>query len=390
MCGLPHGLDPIPAHAGNGDRAFRRNDANWDDPLFRPIDANDFRTNGNAASDYTNLKQGLVRITFPLPAAIKLIDPATNLPSTETTVDVWRSVPPILDVAITGEDNVGLVGDVGQNTTLGPNPRGGYQLDGRILTLEDQALAAFRTHAQTNIDPPLDLLQNIASFEKTQFSSDAVAFQASRILSNTLPFPDPDPVLTPLEQQGKAIFTRSCAQCHGSPDPASGHPSTTTPTVAQRYIRIISQCPRQPIPNAAPTQPNFAIDPGGSFVFPPCPSVVSANARIYEFTNPDNTKSRQTSDDIGRSIFTGRFTDRTGFDTTNLRGISKTAPYFHNNSAATLEEVLDFYQGFFITLLRALPIGLNTIPAVTTDGVHFDRFFTNEEKPALLAYLRKI
>ncbi len=40
-----------------------------DDPLFRPIDADDFRTNGEYASDFSNLRQnGLVRITFTLPS----------------------------------------------------------------------------------------------------------------------------------------------------------------------------------------------------------------------------------------------------------------------------------------------------------------------------------
>ena len=72
----------------------RRRNPRADDPLFRPIDADDFRTNGEHASDFSNLRQnGLVRITFPLPANIKLIDPATNAPSSETFVDVWRMVP---------------------------------------------------------------------------------------------------------------------------------------------------------------------------------------------------------------------------------------------------------------------------------------------------------
>jgi len=34
-------------------------------------------------------------------------------------------------------------------------------------------------------------------------------------------------------------------------------------------------------------------------------------------------------------------------DVPGLRGISKTAPYFHNNSAATLEEVVDHYTAHF-------------------------------------------
>ena len=57
----------------------RRWDPNADDPLFRPIDADDFRTNGENASDFSNLRQnGLIRITFPLPPNIRLIVPGTN------------------------------------------------------------------------------------------------------------------------------------------------------------------------------------------------------------------------------------------------------------------------------------------------------------------------
>ena len=40
-----------------------------DDPLFRPIDADDFVANGESASDYSNLRQnGLIRVRMPLPA----------------------------------------------------------------------------------------------------------------------------------------------------------------------------------------------------------------------------------------------------------------------------------------------------------------------------------
>ena len=72
---LPHGDRPLPALArrtpsggssscSGGAGSIR--DA--DDPLFRPIDADDFRTNGEDASDFSNLRQnGLVRVSFPLP-----------------------------------------------------------------------------------------------------------------------------------------------------------------------------------------------------------------------------------------------------------------------------------------------------------------------------------
>ena len=109
---LPHGRQTISScrrqASRRGSRRLqlrRRRHPQADDPLFRPIDADDFRTNGENASDFSNLRQnGLVRITFPLPPNIRLIDPATNAPSAETFVDVWRSVPTVNDVALTGAD----------------------------------------------------------------------------------------------------------------------------------------------------------------------------------------------------------------------------------------------------------------------------------------------
>ena len=55
----------------------RRYNPGADDPLFRPIDADDFHINGAQASDYSNLRQnGLIRIEFALPPNMRLIDPS--------------------------------------------------------------------------------------------------------------------------------------------------------------------------------------------------------------------------------------------------------------------------------------------------------------------------
>src|SRR5437588_3982286 len=65
--------------------AERAHNPNADDPLFRPVDADDFRVNGDNASDFSNLlENGLVRVTMPLPPNVKLIDPVTGQPSDET------------------------------------------------------------------------------------------------------------------------------------------------------------------------------------------------------------------------------------------------------------------------------------------------------------------
>ena len=78
------------------------------------------------------------------------------------------------------------------------------------------------------------------------------------------------------------------------------------------------------------------------------------------------------------------------FDTPALRGIKDTAPYFHNNSADTLEEVVDHYIEFFKRVKANTAPGAPIPPVATTDGINFDRAPLPEERESLLAYLRKL
>jgi cytochrome c peroxidase len=77
------------------------------------------------------------------------------------------------------------------------------------------------------------------------------------------------------------------------------------------------------------------------------------------------------------------------FDVPGLRGISTTAPYIHNNSAATLEEMVDHYVELFKRVEANFQGGV-VPPISTTGGVRFDRRPAPEEIAALLAYLRKL
>ena len=210
---------------------LRRWDPDADDPLFRPIDADDFRTNGQNASDFTNLRQnGLIRIVLPLPPNIRLIDPATNLPSGEMVADVWRAVPSVNDVKLTGPDGV-------NPWPRGPNQTGGYQFDGRVATLQEQALGALVNHAQSQNPPPQQLLDDLASFQRVLFTNHRVPRVADAMTAGAVP-PDPDPPLNELEQQGKVVFERACAHCHGG----AGQSTTRPPIV--RFHDINTQCPR--------------------------------------------------------------------------------------------------------------------------------------------------
>ena len=363
-------------------RATREQNKNADDPLFRPVDADDFRLNGDSASDFSNVvENGLVRVTMPLPANVALIDPATGQPSAETSVDLWRAVIPVFNVAITGPDGrlpswpPGLprVPIMGQDPN-GPNRQGGYQHDARFATLQEQARGALLGHAQVMAEPPSQMLDDLAAFQQTLFSSPGVERLADAILSGS-PIVDPDPELNELEQQGKVVFNRACATCHGG----TTHPSTSTPETGMvrpigiRYHNIQTACPRSTLDG-----------------FSPCPPRLARNARTYRITLADGTSQTVTTSDPGRMLLTGQPGDLGVMDATQLRGIGRTAPYFHNNSAATLEEVLDHYDAFFRRGARLAPPP-NLAPILSSNGLVIDRgFVTADERPALLAYLRKL
>jgi cytochrome c peroxidase len=370
----------------------RRWNPDADDPLFRPIDADDFRINGDNASDFSNLRQnGLVRITFPLPPNIRLIDPTTDLPSSETEVDVWRAVPTVNDVALTGPDD-------GILWPRGPNERGGYQLDGRVGTLQEQALAALTNHAQIQSAPPPQLLDDLSSFQRVLFTNERVRALSNAVRNGDAILPDPDRRLTPLEQQGKAVFERACAQCHGGPGQSTPQATPNDPPAPViRFHNIFSQCPRP-------------VDPTARYVFAACSPQLARNVRTYAIALSVATPGpggrilqpgeivRRTSSDPGRALLTGFVggaaprDDWEKFDVPGLRGISRTAPYFINNSAATLEEMLDHYDALFRRAeVNFVPGPTAVVPPIaTTDGVHFDRRPAPEERAALLAYLRKL
>ncbi len=317
---------------------------------------------------------------MPLPSNVKLIDPATGQPSDETSVDLWRAVMPVPNVAITGPDNLSPIWPPGAPRTSiggldpnGPNRQGGYQHDARFATLQEQARGALLAHAQVKVEPPVRMLDDLAAFQQTLFSSHRVRTLADAILSGSTTFPEPDPELNELEQHGKQIFIRACAQCHGGTlRPTTSTPDATLVRPIVRYHNIQTACPR-------PATDGFT----------PCPDRISRNARTYQVTLA-NGATTFTTDDPGRLLLTGQIADLGMLDVTNLHGISKTAPYFHNNSAATLEEVVDHYIALFKRAARLNPPP-NIPPLVSSNGTDIDRgFITDDERAALLAYLRKL
>jgi cytochrome c peroxidase len=67
---------------------------------------------------------------------------------------------------------------------------------------------------------------------------------------------------------------------------------------------------------------------------------------LYTFRNKTTGEIVMTTDP-GRALITGRWKDMSLFKGPILRGLAARPPYFHNGSAATLEDVVDFYDTRF-------------------------------------------
>ncbi|HEY6022937.1 MAG TPA: hypothetical protein VIV34_02025 [Pseudolabrys sp.] len=116
-----------------------------------------------------------------------------------------------------------------------------------------------------------------------------------------------------------------CGTCHDSPN--VGHHSVKAPLDIG-------------VPDAGDKKPPV-LDISGLPVFTLTCTQGPLAGQIYKVTDP------------GRAMITGKCKDIGRFKGPILRGLASRAPYFHNGSAATLRDVVDFYdQRFAIGLTR--------------------------------------
>src|SRR4029077_9099319 len=72
----------------------------------------------------------------------------------------------------------------------------------------------------------------------------------------------------------------------------------------------------------------------------------TADLPLYTLRNKTTQDTVMTTD-IGRAMVKGLWSDIGKFKGPILRGLAARAPYFHNGSAATLEDAVDFYDTRF-------------------------------------------
>ena len=296
------------------------------DPLFVHDGLDDF-FNGTSRI----VEHATILITRDLPAGVVLLDDPSA-----TSVVLARGVPstvntPALDPAL--------------------------MYDMRNPDLQDQASDAVDRHAQPTVQPTVGQLDAIAEFQRTDnrfFSSKALQSFAAGGPAPTLPRGH-----TASERRGREFFVDApwnppskkgvCALCHAGPMLNTANEFTTIPTGAPPGWRAfdIAVSSRNLMNNQVHT---FAVtDPCNTtlVVSSPDPGIMITDVynipMLAQFLPPKELCA----------VHPGFFANM--FKTPQLRGVRHTAPYFHNNSAKTLEAVMEQYV-FFFTSNQGFPI----------------------------------
>ena len=272
------------------------------DPLFRADGSDDGDGNGVQRM----LADATVLVRVPLADNVSLADdPAAR------SVVVRRGIPTTLNAP-----------------SLDPV----LMLDGRQPSLEAQARGAITDHASGTRTPTAKELEHIAVFERTR------GFFSSRDLF-TFAWTGHQPALprgrTAAEQRGRLFFEDVPFT---SPDQKAG---------------ICAACHSGPMLNE--TNQFLPVPPmrrGGRFQSVLVSELNEAGNEVHDFVfrNADGTTSHIVSPDPGRALITGKstgFEDPNAFKIPTLWGVTETAPYFHDNSAKTLQDVAKHYAKFF-------------------------------------------
>jgi cytochrome c peroxidase len=238
--------------------------------------------------------------------------------------------------------------------------------DTREPNLQQQALNAIHGHAQNTVEPTALALDLIKEFQQTDarfFSSDAL-----RNFANGGPPPQLPPGTTPSEIRGRAMFDNvpfdgvtakgTCNQCHSGPmlNQFALNNQVGGPPGGRRSNINVSE--RNLIGNPVYTFVVTNEDGSVAVVNSPDPGVML----IAPLPGPPPGSGFPPQP---RAFFAGVF------KIPSLWGVKDTAPYFHDNSAKTLEQVAEHYAFYF------------------RDNDGFLRFdFTAQDRADMVAFLK--
>jgi cytochrome c peroxidase len=244
--------------------------------------------------------------------------------------------------------------------------------DGRARHGVEQARGAAFTHTQ-GTDKRFDdivnpKLANIALYQMTEFSQPELA----DLLNPSAPLHDAlaaDPfytvnATTNAQQQGQNVFRHYCLPCHNTPnvfgniEHVPGSPANFAPEFGHPMDVGVAQQNRHNLDFREYDVATGTLQP-----------------IVLPLFAQDGTISNVTVvDDLGAAFVSGRVEDVHRFKVPQLRRIKDLGPYFHDDSAATLEDVVDYFNSD----------AYNN----SADGSQHPIHLNDEERANLLEFLR--
>lgn len=362
------------------DIQARFNASQGQDPIFRPVDgANcpsaDVSTVAARQQAYSLLlSKGLIRVALPVPANAEftiatIADPYRCRETTKTQPAMYRRPIPSTNLKF-----LSAVMWDGRETVFGSVPGKSLNL---TQSLTNQATDATLGHAQATSPPTSDQLAQIVAFETALFtaqSSDNTAgsltdkgatggpvnlsAQNFYIGINDSLGGDPggatfDPEVFTVY---KAWLTLSGANATAArASVARGEELFNTLPIAITGVGGLNDALGQPTINGTCTTCHDTPNVGdhsfsvplriGTSDVPAPPALDVSGLPVYKLECKDGSEVMTT--DPGRAMISGKCADIGKVKGPVLRGLAGRAPYFHNGSAATLRDVIEFYNQRF-------------------------------------------
>jgi cytochrome c peroxidase len=389
------------------------NSTNGADPLFAAIDGANYPTapTGDLASHSLILNNGLIRIAETLPAGTQFTitaisdpyncaittDPATGRP----TVSVYRR--PLPSTSLIFLSNV--MWDTRE--TISPLTTASTFSANLTTDLTAQLLAAISTHAQGTATPSAAAQSSILALEQGLFTAQATDTAAGSLSSagatggatalagvNYYPGINDafggDPQGKPFNPnvftlftawnnstnaqqasiaRGQGIFNTAPLQINGvsglnSNNNALGNPNAIPATCATCHDT--PSIGNHSLPLTMDTgQADIASNVTGPGLVNGIAALSQPSLPVFQITGCKNAQGQAVTyitSDPGTALFTGLCSDVNRVKVPILRGLAARAPYFHNGSATSLSQVVNFYNARF---------GMNLNPQQKTDLINF-------------------
>jgi hypothetical protein len=418
---------------------------NPDDPLFSRIDADDPSAE---TLTFEHLKKGLVRVVLTLPNNVDVIDEEGNVTTpSDRKIFVWRGVPSLADSALTApyqlDGSAKTLEVQAQGAVIGHSQGGelpkseleriadferGVFSSARARSVAEELASGVAFDEVSDVEDTLKLSpeeqRGKEVYDQLCANCHGGANQATIVdrdihdmafpvikddgtLLYEVPATAPPTVVLTAQPKNEFLNIGSAFQTYLSMIGATEHESFTWDVSFPQYrYRFYTDDSRTVIAaDLPPAAPPFDVDGGerGDVGDPVGPGdgggpgddggpgdgggfVIELDGDGNPVVGP-NFAPQFFSTDPGRSMVTGNPNDFEAFDVPTLRGVAKTAPYFHNNGANTLEAVVDLYSDHLLSRFPTLILPGEKEADLDGDAGP-EEAMTAEQKRDLVAFLK--